>query len=172
MLPRFFYAVADAIEWIVKQHGVEMLWHYLDDFITCGPAGSEECFINLQMLIDICKHLGVPLAEEKLERPTTALVFLGILIDTIRGELRLPVEKLERLRTQIKAWLPKERCTKRELLSIAGQLQHAATVVRPGRVFLRQLFDLSTTVKKPDHHLHLNKGARSDLAWWNEFLVD
>ena len=37
----------------------------MDDYITCGPAGSDECLLNLQMLIDICKHLGVPLAEEK-----------------------------------------------------------------------------------------------------------
>ena len=99
-----------------------------------------------------------------MEGPATALVFLGILIDTVKGELRLPVEKLERLRSQIKVWLQRDRCTKRELLSIAGQLQHAATVVLSGRVFVRRLFDLRTTVKKPNHHLRLNKGARSDLA--------
>lgn len=85
--PKIFNTVANTIEWIVKQHGVEILWHYLDDFIICGPAGSEECFINLQMLIDIYNHLGVPLAKEKLEGPTTALVFLGVLINIIRGEL-------------------------------------------------------------------------------------
>ena len=93
--PKVFNVVADAIDWIVKRHGVELLWHYLDDFITCGPAGTDECSFNLQM----CKHLGVPLAEEKLEGPTTALDFLSILIDTVKGELRLPVEKLERLRS-------------------------------------------------------------------------
>ena len=71
----------------------------LDDFIICGPAGTEECSFNLQILMDMCKHLGVSLAEEKLEAPTTALVILGILIDTVKGEVRLPVEKLERLRS-------------------------------------------------------------------------
>ena len=49
-----------------------------------------------------------------MEGPTTALVILGILIDTVKGELRLPVEKLERLHSQIKAWLQKDRCTKLE----------------------------------------------------------
>ena len=80
----------------------------------------------------ICRHLGIPLAEEKLEGPTTCLVFLGILIDTVRGELRLPQYKLDRLREQIGEWLQKKRCTQKRLLSIAGQLQHAATVVWPG----------------------------------------
>jgi len=124
------------------------------------------------MLIDICQHLGVPLAMEKLESPTVCLIFLGIVIDTRAGELRLPQEKLRRLCQLVREWLHKKWCTKRELLSIAGQLQHAATVVRPGRIFLRRLFDLSSMVAKLDHHIKLNAGAWSDLAWWHEFLED
>lgn len=50
-------------------------------------------------------------------------------------------------------------------------LQHAATVVKAGRTFLRRLYDLSKTVSHPDHHVHLSVGARSDLAWWDTFLV-
>lgn len=85
--PKIFNALADALEQIVKDLGVQQLWHYLDDYITCGAPDSDECQFNLQMLVDVCRHLGFPLAEEKLEGPTTSLVFLGILIDTIRGEL-------------------------------------------------------------------------------------
>ena len=40
---------------------------------------------------------------------------------------------------------------KRELLSLLGLLNHAATVVRPGRVFMRNLIEASTTVKDLDH---------------------
>lgn len=168
--PKIFTALADALEWMVQQHGAQYIWHYLDDFLTGGAAGSQECRLNLQLVIDICSYLGIPLAEEKVEGPAACLVFLGIVIDTVKGELRLPAQKLERLRSQLEEWLGRRRCTKRELLSIAGQLQHAAKVVRPGRVFLRRLFDLSTTVKKPHHHLNLSSGARSDLAWWREFI--
>ena len=170
--PKIFNALADGLGWIVKEHGVQYLWHYLDDFFTCGAADSDECKLNLQMLLDICNHLGVPIAEEKVEGPSTSIIFLGILIDTIRCEIRLPQDKLARVRDRVKEWLQKKRCTKHELLSLAGQLQHAATVVRPGRTFLRRLFDLSATVRRPHHHLSLNKGARSDLAWWHEFLTD
>ena len=42
----------------------------------------------------------------------------------------------------------------------------------PGRVFVRQLFNLSATVQKNNHHMNLNQGAQSDLAWWHEFLVE
>ena len=53
-------------------------------------------------------------------------MFLGNVIDSVAGEPRLPLEKLGRLRLLIQQWLGK----KRELLSIVGRLQHAATVVR------------------------------------------
>ena len=100
-----------------------------------------------------------------MEDQTTSIVFLEIVIDSVRGELRLPLEKLDRLCGQIKRWLQRKRCTKRELLLIAGQLQHAATVVWPGTTFLRRLFDLSATVMKPNHHVSLSKAARSDLMY-------
>ena len=95
--------------------------------------------------------------SHSMEGPSRCLVFVGILIDTVRGEL----DKLTRLRDRVKEWLQKKWCTKHNLLYLAGQLQHAAT---PGITFLRHLFDLSTTVQKPNHHLSLNKGARLDLA--------
>ena len=103
--PKILNALTDALEWIVRDHGVEHLWHYLDDFITCGSAGLDECFLNLSLLTNICKHLGVLLAEKKMERLSTSIVFMGILIDSVRGEFRLPPEKLDRLRGQTKDWL-------------------------------------------------------------------
>ena len=153
-------------------HGVEHLWHYLDDFLTCGAPGSDEYMRNLQTMVDICRILGTPLAIEKLEGPSTCLVFLGTEIDSILRELRLPLEKLERIQELVQSWSLKKRCTKRELLSIAGQLQHAATMVRPGRTFIRRFFDLSKTVSRPDHHIRLSVRASSDLARWYEFLAD
>ena len=66
---------------------MENLWHYLDDFATCGVPGSEECNMSLQILKDVCLYLGIPLAMEKVEGPTTRIVFLGIVIDTVAGEL-------------------------------------------------------------------------------------
>ena len=86
----------------------------------------------------------VPIADKKVERPSTCL---GILTDTIRGELRLLSDDMTRLRDRVREWLQKKGSTKRDLLSLVGQLQHAATVIRPGRTFLRSPFDLSATVQ-------------------------
>ena len=44
----------------------------------------------------------------------------------------------------------------KELQSLAGHPQHAASVVRPGYSFIRCLYDLQATVSKPHHLIHLS----------------
>ena len=68
--PKIFNAVADALQWVVKQNGVTYLEHYLDDFITVGGANTEECADNLSTLLQTCSALGVPVAPEKTVSPT------------------------------------------------------------------------------------------------------
>ncbi len=77
----------------------------------------------------------MPLAQEKQEGPSTVITFLGIEIDNVEQVLRLQKEKLERLRTLMHEWERKKACTRAELESLIGTLQHACTVVRPGNSF-------------------------------------
>ena len=65
--------------------------------------------------------LGVPLAPDKIIGPTTCLVFLAILIDTITMTVSLPSEKLEELLQLLEFWKGHKKCTKRELLSLIGK---------------------------------------------------
>ena len=140
------------------------VWHYLDNFITVGPPGSSECQANILAMVELCKRLGMPLAEEKLINACTRF---GIEIDTILGVLRLPAEKLSRLKSTVTQWVGKRTCTKRELLSLIGQLQHVSVIVRPGRPFLRWMINLSKSVSKLTHHVWINHQARSTIMWWN-----
>ena len=48
--PKIFNAVADGLEWCITKVGVQVRYHYLDDFIVLGPPGSEECAEHLQIL--------------------------------------------------------------------------------------------------------------------------
>ena len=169
--PKVFNAVADAIEWMLKAKGVTHLAHYLDDFILIGKAGTSECQRNLQAVLEECAALRVPLARHKL-RPGTCLVFLGIVLDTVKMEIRLPAEKLRGLRRLIKSWRCRRVCTRRELESLAGHLCHACKVVRPGRRFLRGIFQLISRFSKPHFKIRLNSEFRADLEWWHSFIQD
>ena len=168
--PKFFTAVADALEWILRDEGVEHVDHYLDDYILFGPPGSDKCAQQLEVTLRVCERLGVPLAKEKLEGPTECLTFLGIELDTRAGILRLPEDKLGRIRVALDEWERKRACTKRELESLIGTLQHACRVVRPGRPFLRRMIDLSKKARRAHHYVRLNQEFRADLRWWRVFI--
>ena len=75
-----------------------MVDHYLDDFVTMGPPDSDLCRANLNLILAVCRDLGVPLTIEKLVGPSQCLSFLGIEIDTVCCQLRLPVAKLSQLK--------------------------------------------------------------------------
>ena len=134
--PKNFTAIADALEWCMTKEGVQAVYYYLDDFIILGPPGSEVCGESLQILHKVCKDLGVPLPPEKQEGPSSVITFLGITIDTNCQELRLPEEKLKRLLDTLAQWEQKKSCTRKELESLIGSLQHACTVIQPGRTFM------------------------------------
>ena len=114
--------------------------------------------------------LGVPLALEKVEVPVTSLKFLGIVIDTVRMEARLPTEKLDRIWCLIAEWLPRSNVTKREILSSVALLQHAAKVVHPGRIFVRYMYNVAARVCELDYYVQLEREFKADLCWWYNFL--
>lgn len=168
--PKIFSAMADALLWVMATRGVKDAIHYLDDFLFVGPPDSDRCDTALSTALQTCMDLGVPVAPEKIEAPTTTITFLGLCIDTQRGELRLPEDKLQRLREEVAAWMGRKACIKRELLSLIGSLHHAAAVVRPGRPFVRRLIDRSKEVRHDQFIVRLHTPARSDLIWWHTFL--
>ena len=82
----------------------------------------------------------------------------------------VPEEKLSRLRTLLSQWLTRRHASKHELQVLLGHLSHAAAVVRPGRMFLRQLIDTAKLPRLPAHKVRLNGGCRADISWWATFV--
>ena len=170
--PSIFNQYAVALEWILH-HNYQFtnIIHYLDDFLLAGRPGTMECKQALDKTLEVCHRLGYPIALNKLEGPTTTITFLGILLDTVKMELRLPSDKLEALQKLLLEWQnTKRKVTKRELLSLIGKLSFAAKVIPAGRIFLRRLIDLSTSVRKLHHRIRLPASARADIQWWQDFL--
>ena len=53
---------------------------------------------------------------------------------------------------------------------MAGHLNHACKVVRPGRRFLRGIFGQISQFGRQDHMIRLNTAFRADLEWWHVFV--
>ena len=69
---KIFTALADALQWVLQHRGVTFVWHYIDDFIVCGPPTSLECHKSLQIMTSTCEELGVPLVKHKVVSPPHA----------------------------------------------------------------------------------------------------
>ena len=93
-----------------------------------GLPDSEQCGQNLHTLQSVCKDLGVPLAPEKQAGPTSTIEFLGIIIYTVRQELRLPNDKLEKLKILLATWTPSKFLLKKIVpRSIVSRLHSDST---------------------------------------------
>ena len=100
--------------------------------------------------------------------PSTCLVFE---IDIIAMELRLPQEKLSKLKGLLSEWQYKKVCSREKLESLLGHLNHACSVVRPGRSFIGRLISLLTEAKRKHRNIsRINSEARSDVRWWHMFF--
>ena len=137
-----------------------------------GPPDSSKCQEDLDIMCHTCGELGLPLAEEKQVGPSTQLVFLGIELDTVHMEIRLPAEKLLQVTELVASWRGRKSCRMREFQSLVGSLQHACKVVSPGRSFVRRMHELLKRGNKGSDHLRLNREFRADMEWWHRFLSE
>ena len=165
-----FNSFADALCWnLTAYFGIMFVIHYSDDFFII-TRDQPSCQLAMAAIAAIFVSLGVPVAVEKLVGPAQSIPYLGIEIDAENMTIRLPESKLTDIKAVLSSWLSKKKCTKKELLSLTGKLSFAAKVVKPGRLFLRRLSDLSSSVSSIHHHIHINSEARRDISWWHSFV--
>lgn len=167
--PKIFDTLSQAICWIAKNnYHIENILHLLDDFLVIVPEEAK-AHETMCTFLNIFESLGVPLSSKKTEGPCHVIEYLGIFLDSIKMEARLPRDKIVRIQQIIESFSMRNSCTKKELLSLLGHLNFACRVILPGRSFMSHLIKLSTTVKRLHHHVHL-KSCRPDLVMWSRFL--
>ena len=167
---QLFEQFSSALEWIAnnKIH-IQHMIHVLDDFLII--ASSEHLAqTSLDMFILWAEMLGVPISQTKTFNPSNVMSFLGIELDTVLQEARLPVDKLQRARFLVSELARKKKVQLKNLQQVIGFLNFACLVVPPGRPFLRRLIDLTRGARNPSHWIRLTKEARLDLGAWALFL--
>ena len=164
-----FNSFADLLAWVLTTTYKLIVIHYSDDYLlfSLNPPSAHH---DLNSFLAVLDYLDIPVARDKLIGPSTEVVYLGITINTISMCISIPPEKTQEILAILPFWCSRRTCTKTELLSLLGKLNFFAIVVRAGRLFVRRLITLSTTVSKKYHHITLNKDSRADIQWWREFL--
>ena len=133
------------LHWLtVQKCDLNTIEHYLDDFFFAGPPNTMQCHRLMSCFEAVCADMQVPLTDEQKFGPVTSLAFLGLQIDTINMQVRVPQTKREELKQVFMT--SEKKVTLRELQSLAGSLCFISRAVRSGRAFIRRLYDATAGV--------------------------
>ena len=167
--PCYFAELSEFIyDVLLNCHGMRVV-NYLDDFIAIAST-YDECLKEQTKVIDLLRFLGFHVSYEKVKPPATCTTYLGIEIDSISMELRLPEEKLVRLKKLLSKYLTMEKISKFDLESLGGLLSHCAHVVRGGKIFCKRIYTLyKQLLNRNRKSIHIPSEARADIRWWYSF---
>ena len=98
-----------ALQWMMLEEWASWVGYYLDDFITVGPACTEECMTIMERT---CERAGLPIEITKTSGSYSKITFLGMKLDTVAGVMRLPHDKLEELQGLLDTWHGKRTVSK------------------------------------------------------------
>jgi hypothetical protein len=160
--PYLFDLFSSTLQWMLHHHfGWDSLLHYLDDFfnVIAGhlPDAHEQAQLFGLQFNDLCLELGFEVLHKNKTSMTTD--FLGLDIDTVHIEARLPPDKRLKALDLVCTFLKCKWLSQTELQSIVGFLTFAAQVVPLGRPFLRCLYNALTT----SHSVPVTMDMRADL---------
>ena len=75
--------LATFLNWLLMERsGSKNVDHYLDDFFFAGSHLCSDCANLMSQFDDLCDELGIPIASEKTQSPTTCLTYLGYELDS------------------------------------------------------------------------------------------
>jgi len=175
--PAIFVQLATAAVWIAKRAvrtydpGLADSLHiecFLDDHlgITLDETDGN---VAMATILDAFTELGLTVNLPKCHDPAQVVPFLGIELDALKQEARLPRDKQNEMLATVNNFLTRAQASKRDLLSLAGTLFHATKVVPPGRAFVGSILRAAHGLKNL-HDVADITSTYEDLRWWFIFL--
>ena len=158
-----FQAVSDAIAWIVKHRVKKPNVNYLDDYLF-DAALKRICDQQINSFLQVCQEINFPVALEKTFWGSTQMTFLGMLLDTVKQIVGIPIDKLIKAADWVNYFLNKKnkKATVVEFQKLCGILNFLCRCIVPGRAFLRRLY-IAHNDLKPNHHVKITAENRLDL---------
>ena len=83
--------------------------------------------------------MNIPIKHSKTVNPYTVITFLGIELDYVKMQSRLPLDKVEKIKKPLNESMGLQKVTLKQMQSLLGVLNFAYRVVIRGRPFLRRL---------------------------------
>lgn len=167
----FLYSkISSCIRHLYKWRSGQDAVVYLDDGLQAG-INREVTNQNLQIYLDICTEIGLPISEDKTESARQIITFLGLIINALKRTVEVPSEKVAKALNQIDHILGSKKVTVLVMQKITGLLNFFTRAIVPGRAFTRRLYAAFAGVNLKQHyHIRVTQEIKLDLGMWKGFL--
>ena len=154
--------ITNAIKYILHKMDVECV-NYLDDLGGAEfPELVQESFRKMGPLLE---KLGIQESISKACSPSTRMIFLGIMIDTIKMTLELDENRLCELNILLQTWKGKIYATLKQVQSLVGVLSFASSCIRQGRPFFGRILEFLRTMPSTGK-VRVPQNVFKDIEWW------
>ena len=102
--------------------------NYLDDFIGVAPPDNTDR--DFHKLCWLLQDIGAWESEHKACPPSSLMVVLGIIFNTIDITISIAPEWVSEIQAEIESWHNRTKMSHKQLKSLIGKLQFASQVIR------------------------------------------
>ena len=150
---------------------------YIDDIIILARS-KVQSLKHTQLAVDLLHSLGFGIHPDKLQaEPRQSVEFLGLQVNSVKMQFRVPQSKIRDLRRQIRlAIAQSERgiLTVRRFASLIGKINFLRGAVSAAPLHIWPLLQLHaaafkrTTDSEWDKHMVLSPRVLQELTWWQD----
>ncbi len=165
-----FKTFSEALQHLTQWKGCGNMCHVVDDLLMVSQT-DEGADTRLAIFLGLYGYLCVPVVADKTEKGA-CIAILGVTLDTIKMEARLPQDKFNKCLTEVKHYRSQSHISVSQFESLTGLLNFACRVVATGRPFQQRVSSLKEGMKKrlPHYKPRLSAGTRQELVMWESFL--
>ena len=157
----YFQQEAD-IQILNNSVSIPLVMYYLDDIF--GVQTPELVYQQYESAGITLKQLGLSAKAAKDKPPNTTQTLLGIEYDTIKQEVRVPLDKVQKYTEYAQSLINSKQITKRQLFSLTGKVRWAAMQCKPLSAFAR---GIEIHGHKPSlkwhHHINMTHRLKRDI---------
>ena len=115
-------------------------------------------------------------SKKSVLEPAQSMEFLGLTVDTVAMELKLPVEKMKKIRAEARSMATAEHTSARAIARLVGKMNATSRVIPPAPLFYRHLQmalseALNSNSQCYETQVSLSPYSREELKWWDNHMV-
>jgi len=172
--PWVFTKTLKPIAALLRQMGVRLIV-YIDDILLLAESRelAEEHAKGLWYLLECLGSIIHP--HKSVLTPAQYIEFLGISVDSAQMELKLPAEKIKKIRAEARKMAQQPRVSARSLSRLLGKMNATTQVIPPAPLFYRHLqMTLTEALDKGGQNyeteISLPLDCVEELLWWDNHM--